>query len=89
MTTKSGKAMKPYDPTELFTRRQVARRIKFSEHTIRKWVKLKMTGFPQPIRIGPQREHRWRAGDIETWIDRQERHPSPKRRQGVMREVLQ
>jgi hypothetical protein len=28
-----------------------------------------------------------RAGDIEMWIDRQERKPSPKRRQGVMRDV--
>ena len=79
--------MKPYDPTELVTRKQVARRIKFSEHTIKKWTKNKVTGFPQPIKIGPQREHRWRAGDIEQWIDRQERHPAPKRRQGIIKEI--
>jgi predicted DNA-binding transcriptional regulator AlpA len=81
--------MKAYDPTELLNRKQVARRIKFSEHTIIKWVKYHQASFPEPIRCGPQREHRWRAGDIEQWIDRQERKPSPKRRQGIMREVQQ
>jgi predicted DNA-binding transcriptional regulator AlpA len=57
--------VKAYDPTELLTRKQVARRIKFSEHTIIKWVKYHQNGFPDPLRIGGQREHRWRAGDID------------------------
>ena len=57
--------MRTYDPTELLTRAQVARRIKFSQHTIAKWVKRKIAGFPMPIPCGPRREHRWRAGDIE------------------------
>lgn len=77
--------MKPYDPTELLTRKQVARRIKFSEHTIKKWVKNKLAAFPKPIPCGPQREHRWRAGDLEQWIDLQERKPSPKRYRGALR----
>jgi len=54
-----------YDPTELLTRKQIARRIKFSEHTIKKWVKHKLAAFPGPIPCELQREHRWRAVAIE------------------------
>ena len=72
--------------TQLLTLAQVARRIGFSIHTIRKWTKHHLAGFPQPLRMGPQREWRWREIDVEQWIDRQERKPSPKRRQGIMKE---
>jgi predicted DNA-binding transcriptional regulator AlpA len=72
--------------TQLLTKAQVARRIGFSIHTITKWTKHHLCAFPQPLRIGAQREWRWRQIDIETWIDRQERKPSRKRYRGVLRE---
>ena len=74
-----------YDPTVLLTRQQVARRLGFSEHTVARWVKRKIVGFPRPILIGPNRAHRFRAGDIEQWIDRQESHPAPKRLRGAVK----
>jgi predicted DNA-binding transcriptional regulator AlpA len=50
-------------------------------------VKLKL--FPEPIKVGPQREHRWRSADIELWIDRQQRHPAPKRLRGALARQVQ
>ena len=72
------------DFTRLLTREQVANRIAYSPYTIDRWVKLKLVGFPLPIKVGPQREHRWKAADIELWIDRQSRHPALKRLRGAL-----
>jgi predicted DNA-binding transcriptional regulator AlpA len=73
--------------TQLLTLPQVARRIGFSTHTIKKWVTRHLAAFPQPMRIGPHRSWRWREIDIETWIDRCKRKPAAKRMQGVMRDA--
>jgi predicted DNA-binding transcriptional regulator AlpA len=73
--------------TTLLTLEQVSDRIQFSQHTIRRWTKRHLAEFPQPLRIGPQREWRFRETDIEDWIDGQQRKPSPKRRQGFVRNV--
>ena len=70
--------------TYLLTLPQVARRVGFSTHTIKKWVKHHLARFPQPLRIGPHRLWRWREVDIERWIDGQESRPHRKRMQGVM-----
>lgn len=76
------------DDGQLLTREQVARRLGFSPHTIAKWVKRKVAGFPRPIPIGPKRAHRWRAIDIEQWVDRQERRPAPKKLRGAVKAQL-
>lgn len=44
----------------LLTIEQVAARLSFSTHTIRKWFKQRQYGFPQPVKIGQRREWRWR-----------------------------
>lgn len=72
--------------TQLLTIQQVARRIAFSVHTIRKWVKYKLAAFPEPLRVGPNRQWRWREIDIELWLDRQERKPAAKRYRGALKE---
>lgn len=56
--------MSTRDETVLLTVDQVARRIKFSTHTIGKWTSQRLAGWPQPIPYGPQRERRWRKVDI-------------------------
>ena len=58
-------------PTALLTIEQVAARISFSAHTIRKWTYAKLSGWPQPRRCGPQGEWRWIDADIERWLTRQ------------------
>jgi predicted DNA-binding transcriptional regulator AlpA len=73
--------------TYLLTLPQVARRIGFSTHTIKKWVKHHLARFPQPLRIGPHRLWRWREVDIERWIDGQASRPHHKRVQGFMSEA--
>ena len=71
------------DQTTLLTTDEVAGRIKFSVHTIRKWVGRHLCEFPQPLRLGPQREWRFRESDIAAWLDRK---PAPKRRRGMLKE---
>lgn len=72
------------DETVLLTADQVARRIKFSTHTIGKWTSKKLSGWPMPIPCGPQRERRWREIDIARWVRHQASNPAPKRRQGAL-----
>ena len=55
--------------THLLTIEQVAERLRFSTHTIRKWVKQRQCGFPQPVRIGQRREWRWRETDLAESIE--------------------
>ena len=70
--------------TQLLTRAEVAARVGFAPSTIAKWTKNKLAGWPQPIKVGPHRQHRWRAADVELFIDHQARNPSPKRLRGAL-----
>ena len=73
------------EQTTLLTAEQVARRIKFSTHTIAKWTSQRLSGWPMPIPCGPQRERRWREIDIAQWVRRQMKEPAPKRKpQGAL-----
>ena len=72
------------EQTTLLTAEQVARRIRFSTHTIAKWTSGRLSGWPMPIPCGPQRERRWREIDIAQWVLRQASDPAPKRRQGAL-----
>lgn len=56
------------EQTTLLTIAQVAKRIKFSVETIKKWTYRKVSGWPQPMRCGPQGEWRWREVDILRWV---------------------
>lgn len=71
--------------TTLLTREEVSKRIGFSAHTIIKWTTKRISGWPQPIPCGPQREHRWREIDIIAWIDYQAHHPEPVTQRGFNR----
>ena len=73
------------EQTTLLTLDEVADRIQFSPHTLAKWTSGKLSGWPQPIPCGPQRERRWREADIAAWIQRQSKTPAPKRKpQGAL-----
>lgn len=71
------------EATMMLTRSQVACRIKFSESTIARWTKQRVTGWPQPIPCGPQHEHRWLEIDIAKWIER-ERKKAKRPLQGAL-----
>lgn len=53
---------------------EVAERIGFSPVTVRKWTFQRLSGWPQPRRVGPQGELRWEIADIDRWIARQPLH---------------
>ena len=71
--------------THLLTIEQVAERLRFSTHTIRKWVKQRQCGFPQPVKIGQRREWRWRETDLAEWIESQQRNPAAKKLRGAVK----
>lgn len=62
--------MKPKqtDRITLLTREQLAEKLGISTWTVWSWVKKGI--LPKPIPLGPAKMHRWRAIDIEIWLDR-------------------
>jgi predicted DNA-binding transcriptional regulator AlpA len=60
----------------LLTIEQVAERISYSPHTLRRWTYAKLSGWPQPRRTGPRREWRWPVAAIDQWIERQPQRPT-------------
>jgi predicted DNA-binding transcriptional regulator AlpA len=49
---------------------QLARELAVSPRTIRRWIS--EGRFPRPILVSPGGPARWRVGQIEDWLDRQQ-----------------
>ncbi len=71
--------------TRLLTPEEAAERIGYSVHTLRKWVKRKMCGFPPPVKLGAKRLWRFREWELDAWIEMSARTPAPKRLVGIVK----
>lgn len=63
--------VQPCADERLWTIDEVAARVRLSPKTIRNYTMEKLSGWPQPRRVGKQRRWLWEAAQVEAWIDRQ------------------
>jgi len=70
------------DRIELLTRDELAAHLKVTVWTIYSWLRKGL--MPKPFTITPGSPHRWRAYEIEQWLDDLQRRPHKAKLRGAL-----
>ncbi len=71
------------DRITLLTKEDLARKLRVSVWTLQSYIKRGL--MPRPFSLVAGGEQKWRASDIETWLDDLQAHPKKQKLRGALK----